>query len=74
MTAPEFYAKHRRWLATVTFAADGGPLEVEHHFEELAELHDIVENGPDWNAIESIVVRLNPLRRQPVTIEEAREL
>ena len=29
------------------------------HFEELCELHDVVEVGPDWNEIEQIVVTLN---------------
>jgi hypothetical protein len=33
---------------------------VDHHFEELEELSGIVERGPDWNTIETIVVRLNP--------------
>jgi hypothetical protein len=28
-------------------------------FEELAELHDIVEWGPNWNEIERIMVALN---------------
>ena len=28
------------------------------HIEELGEIEEIVERGPDWNAIESIVIRL----------------
>ena len=33
-------------------------------FEELHDLHEIVERGPDWNEIERIVVTLN--RRSPL--------
>ncbi|NEV75542.1 hypothetical protein DYI24_00405 [Rhodopseudomonas sp. BR0C11] len=28
-------------------------------FEELEDLDEIVERGPDWNTIEEIVIRLN---------------
>ena len=28
-------------------------------FEELFELHDIIERGPNWNTIEHIIVTLN---------------
>jgi hypothetical protein len=37
---------------------EGGPIGVDHHLEE--ELQDLIERGPDWNTIETIVVRLNP--------------
>ena len=30
-------------------------------FEEIADLHDIVEMGPNWNLIEQIVITLNLL-------------
>jgi hypothetical protein len=51
-----------RWLAVVTYRGESGPIEVDHYFEELGELHDLIERGPDWNTIETIVVRLNPRR------------
>ena len=54
--APE----HLRWIAVVTYRSESGPIEVDHHFEELEELHTLVERGPDWNTIVSIVVTLNP--------------
>jgi hypothetical protein len=53
---------HLRWLAVVTYRAEAGPIEVDHHFEELEELHTLIERGPDWNTIVSIVVTLNPER------------
>jgi hypothetical protein len=64
-----------RWLATVTYRSDSSPIEVEHQFEEIADLHDLVERGPDWNTMEAIVVRLNPHRATHPgdTIERAYE-
>jgi hypothetical protein len=51
-----------RWLAVITYRSPNGPIDVDHHFEEMGELHSIVERGPDWNEIERIEVRLNPAR------------
>jgi hypothetical protein len=34
-------------------------------FEELHELHRIVERGPDWNDIDRIVITLNRPSRAP---------
>jgi hypothetical protein len=47
----------KRWMAEI-FYRTGRDMEV-FTFEELAELHDIVEMGPNWNEIERIVVTLN---------------
>jgi hypothetical protein len=52
---------------------DTGVLPVEHDVEELCEIQEIVERGPDWNTIESIVIRL-ARRAYNTTIEEAAEL
>jgi hypothetical protein len=54
--------EHFRWVAVVTYRAEAGPIEIDHHFEELEELQGIIERGPDWNTIISIVVTLNPER------------
>ena len=56
--------EHLRWIAVVTYRSESGPIEVDHHFEELEELHTLIERGPDWNTIVSIVVTLNPERTQ----------
>lgn len=45
---------------------------VRHHIEELDELHDLIERGPDWHCIKDIRVTL--LRKdgeQPMTLETA---
>jgi hypothetical protein len=55
---------HFRWGAVVTYRAEAGPIEIDHHFEELEELQVRIERGPDWNTIETIVVRLNPERAE----------
>jgi hypothetical protein len=62
-----------RWRALMTFSGDAGPYDVIHEFEELEELQDIVERGPDWHSILSIKIEL-ARRNYHVTVEEAREL
>ena len=59
----------------MTYRAEAGPIEIDHHFEELEELHSLIERGPDWNTIETIVVRLNPNRTEypDDTIETAEQ-
>ena len=49
--------EYQRWMAEITYT-DGTPLQVVA-FEELFELHDIIECGPNWNIIERIVVTLS---------------
>jgi hypothetical protein len=53
-----------RWLARVTYRGEKGPIEVDFCFEEIAELDDLIERGPDWNTIDTIVVWLNLAPRQ----------
>jgi len=60
-----------RWRAVVTYRSIKlGQIDVEHFFEEIEDLHDIIERGPDWNAIERIDVTLNR-KASYSTIEEA---
>jgi hypothetical protein len=54
---------HFRWLAIVKYRTNAGVNEVDHQFEELFELHDLIERGPDWNCVESIHIQLNPRRK-----------
>jgi len=53
------YLTPGRWVATVTYY---GPLTVTHHFDELEQLQYIIERGPNFYLIESIVVAPNPDR------------
>jgi len=50
-------------MAEITYR-DGTPTNVVT-FEELHELHEIVELGPNWNDIEAIVITLNMSSREP---------
>lgn len=54
-----------RWMATVWYRTDAGVIDVEHTFEELSDLHDLIEAGPDFYAIDRIEIRINPLRSDP---------
>lgn len=60
-----------RWHATIYYRSETGGVDVEHDIEELEELHDIVERGPDWHAIDKIVVTLARPVFDAMTIEEA---
>lgn len=62
-----------RWTATIWYRTERGPNGVEHDIEELHELHDLVERGPDWRAIERIEIKLERYDRA-LTVEEAAKL
>jgi hypothetical protein len=43
-----------RWLIEIDYRTENGSSTVDHHAEELEELHDVVARGPDWGTIEEI--------------------
>lgn len=47
-----------RWVATIFYRSEPEPIEVIHDLQELQELHDLVERGPSWFAIDRIEIRL----------------
>ena len=47
-----------RWLARIGYRTANGTVQTAYAFEEIYELHDIVEHGPDWHAIEFLHVEL----------------
>ena len=49
---------NKRWLLTIIYRCKTGPCVVDYDIEELEEIADIVERGPDWNAIMGIDVEL----------------
>ncbi|MGY3527306.1 hypothetical protein [Bradyrhizobium sp. USDA 4452] len=55
----------KRWMAEISYN-NGSPQETRL-FEELDELHNIIERGPHWNTIEHIVVKLINRSLQPET-------
>ena len=62
-----------RWTVTLTYHYGEGPRSITVNVEELFELQNLVESGPSFYSIESIVVK--PSDRCPkVTVEEAAKL
>jgi hypothetical protein len=51
---------------------DDGILAVEHDFDEIHELGELVEQGPSWYAIEDIVIK-HALSDGAHTVEDAAE-
>lgn len=49
----------RRWKAVIEYRTDEGASSVEHYFEEISDLHHIIEHGPDWNLLIRCTVTLN---------------
>ena len=63
-----------RWHAVVTYRSKVGLTQTVHEFEELAELHDIVEHGPNWDCITNIVITIPHPTNPLLTLEAAEKL
>jgi hypothetical protein len=63
-----------RWHATIFYRTDAGSLDVQHDFEELCELDELVEAGPHWGTIEQIVIKYAGGVEADLTVEEAAAL
>lgn len=61
-----------RWKAVVNYRSNTGIIDVHHDIEEIEDLQDIVERGPDWNTIRDITITLNEGRE--MTIEQSRNI
>lgn len=60
-----------RWRATIVYRSEHGPVDVEHEIEELDEIAELVEAGPDWNTIVNINIVLERQMIPGLTVEEA---
>ena len=49
----------KRWKAVIEYEHQNGPIAVDHYFEEIRDLHSIIEHGPDWNGLIRCTVTLN---------------
>lgn len=54
-TAPE---EQKRWSAELVYRDAGGGSWSLVTFEEISGLHDIIEQGPDWNTLVSCTITL----------------
>lgn len=62
-----------RWVAEIDYRYSDGIRTTTRGLHELAELHDIVESGPNFYAIAEI--RVGPARHAaPLTVEQAEAL
>ena len=58
-----------RWTVTVFHRSGCNLLAVAHAIEELGDLGEIIEGGPDWNTIDRIEIRLARVTTPGMTIE-----
>lgn len=49
----------KRWKAVIEYETGDGPKNTEHYFEEISDLHLIIEHGPDWNSLIRCTITLN---------------
>jgi hypothetical protein len=49
----------KRWKAVLEYAGEHGSETATHYFEEVSELHLIIEHGTDWNRLIRCVLTLN---------------
>lgn len=54
--------KPDRWMAEITYNNNSAKVI---KFEEIEDLDEIIEQGPDWNTIERIVITLNRSSTRP---------
>lgn len=59
-----------RWAVAIVYQGDAGPIDVHHAVEELEEIADLVERGPDWNALVEIRITLQRTTGR-LTLEQA---
>lgn len=63
-----------RWKAICLYRSAAGPVDVEHHFDEVEDLHDLIERGPHWDTLIKCTVTLNRPIEVGLTLEAAAEL
>jgi hypothetical protein len=61
-----------RWHVTISYGGIRDPEEFD--VEELYEVHDIVERGPDWNEIGAITIILNGMRHADPLVAAAKRV
>lgn len=58
----------KRWKVEITYRRMLKNVFATHLIEELSELEEIVERGPDWNAIVNISIQVNRATDPGLTI------
>ena len=61
-----------RWKVTLVYRSKVGLVDVEHFVEELDDIADLIEAGPDWNSlIEGRFALARRTETETYTVEEA---
>lgn len=60
-----------RWKAIVSYRTENGIVDVEYLLQEIVELQDIIERGPDWNALHNIKITRFENPYPDLTIEQS---
>lgn len=63
-----------RWVATCFYRSAEGVIDVDHGFDEIEDLQQIIERGPDWRTLDRIEIRLRQNSSPGLTIEQAKEM
>lgn len=65
-----------RWKATCLYRIEGGTfVDVEHFFEEIEDLHMLIERGPHWDTLVRCTITLNRhSEAKDLTVERAAQL
>lgn len=63
-----------RWHAMVVHRSLAGPVDTHFDINEIQEVHDLIERGPNWNTIVRIEIALNWPLVGELTVEEAATL
>ena len=73
--AEDALSTEARWHAVVTYRTNDVPLTVEYFLREIEDLHERIELGPHWDAVELIQVRrINPIFSEKLTLDQAEDL
>lgn len=49
----------KQWRAVLEYVGSSGAIVIEHYFEEVQELHAIIEHGPDRKSLIKCTLTLN---------------
>lgn len=47
-----------RWRAVIVYRTVAGPMTLDFQVEEIEDVADAVDKGPDWRCIESITIEI----------------
>ncbi len=73
-TYPFEGAEGMRWSVDILYRTETGDNLVEHFVEELEEIQNIVERGPDWNTIINISIDLIRVHSPGLTVERSADI